>query len=60
MTAPTNIDPPKNMQIIDHGSQIEIVWTWFGVKSLIRAAFALFWDVALIRAYPVVTHTHYM
>jgi hypothetical protein len=39
----TNVDLPKNIQFIDHGSHLEIVRVWRGWMTLYFAAFTGFW-----------------
>jgi len=43
----TNLNLPKNMQLIDHGNYLEIVRVWRGWGTLFRAGFAVVWWVIL-------------
>ena len=43
---------PEKMELIDHGSYIEIRRSWFGLKAVIMALFAFVWDSFLVFWYP--------
>ena len=48
---PISIGLPEKMTLVDHGNYIEIIRKWFSWKFAALAAFAVFWNGALISLY---------
>ena len=46
-----DIGLPEKIELVDHGSYIEIVRTWFGKRYVIIAAIAVFWNGFLVSFY---------
>jgi hypothetical protein len=49
--APMDIGLPDEMEFIDHGDSIEIVWKWFSIKFIVMTVFIIFCNTFLFLWY---------
>lgn len=51
MTNEVDIGLPEKLEVVRHGSHVEIVRKWFGWQIVVMTGFAIFWDAFLINWY---------